>query len=201
MCVQYWSFLWRPQWRRLDSMCEMFQTPAHTLCWYGGRVCLWALSGINIVLFLVSFVFVFCSISVIIFYFLLNYSPPQIRRTHLPILGTRMRLIWGDEAFTETNFTQLFIFILCSNCLFINQIKLFLCFGKFYNIFLSLIAVLKKPSHIRRLSPTLSEYLKEIFLHIWRFYIRYLTNVCLEFSTDTLPSDTAPTSLSAHEFL
>jgi len=32
----------------------------------------------------------------------------------------------------------------CSNCLFIDQIKLHLCFEKFYNIFLSLIAVYKK---------------------------------------------------------
>jgi hypothetical protein len=31
--------------------------------------------------------------------------------------------------------------------------KLFLCIGKFYSIFLSLIAVKKTP-HIRRLSPT-----------------------------------------------
>ena len=41
----------------------------------------------------------------------------------------------------------------CSNCLFTNQIKLFLCFEKFYNIFLSVTAVWKKPPHIRRLSP------------------------------------------------
>jgi hypothetical protein len=36
----HWSLFWRPQWRRLDAMCEMFQMGAHTLCWYGGRVCL-----------------------------------------------------------------------------------------------------------------------------------------------------------------
>jgi hypothetical protein len=41
-----------------------------------------------------------------------NYSPPQIRRTHLPKLGTRVRLIWGDEDFTETNFTPIFLFIM-----------------------------------------------------------------------------------------
>jgi len=45
-------------------------------------------------------------------YFFVNYSPSQIRRTHLPILGTRMRLIWGDEAFKEMNFTRLFLFIM-----------------------------------------------------------------------------------------
>ena len=114
MCVLYWSFLWRPRWRRLDTMCEMFQMGAHILCWYGGRVCLWALSGINTVLFLVCIfciciLFVFCNYY---FTFIVNYSPPQIRRNHLPILGTRMRLIWGDEAFTEMNFTRLFLFIM-----------------------------------------------------------------------------------------
>jgi len=41
-----------------------------------------------------------------------NYSPPQIRRTHLPKLGTPVRLIWGDEAFTETNFTPVFLIII-----------------------------------------------------------------------------------------
>ena len=30
----------------------------------------------------------------------------------LPKLGTRVRLIWGDEAFTEMNFTPIFIFIM-----------------------------------------------------------------------------------------
>jgi hypothetical protein len=44
--------------------------------------------------------------------FFVNYLPPQIRRTHLPILGTRMRLIWGDEASTEMNFTRVFLFIM-----------------------------------------------------------------------------------------
>jgi hypothetical protein len=69
MCVLYWSFLWRPQWKRLDTMCEMFQMGAHILCWYGGRVCLWALSGINTVLFLVCVIWI-CSYFVNIFYFL-----------------------------------------------------------------------------------------------------------------------------------
>jgi len=78
------------------------------------RKSLWALSGINTVLFLVCILcicisFVFCNYS---FTFFANYSPPQIRRTHLPILGTRMRLIWGDETFMETNFTRFFLFIM-----------------------------------------------------------------------------------------
>jgi len=30
---------------------------------------------------------------------------------HLPKLGTRVRLIWGDEAFTEINFTPIFLFM------------------------------------------------------------------------------------------
>ena len=34
-----------------------------------------------------------------------NHSSPQIRRTHLPKLGTHVRLIWVYEAFTETSFT------------------------------------------------------------------------------------------------
>ena len=41
-----------------------------------------------------------------------NYSPPQIRRTHLPKLGTPVCLIWVDEAFTETNFTPVFLSIM-----------------------------------------------------------------------------------------
>ena len=103
-----------PRWRRLDSICEIFQMGAHILCWCGGRVCLWALSGTNTVLFLVCILcicifFVFCNYY---FTFFVNYSPPQIRRTHLPISGTHMRLIWRDEAFTETNFTRLFLFIM-----------------------------------------------------------------------------------------
>jgi hypothetical protein len=40
-------------------MCEMFQEGADTLCWYGGRFCLWAFSGINTVLFIVVCIFVF----------------------------------------------------------------------------------------------------------------------------------------------
>jgi len=51
LCVLYWSFLWRPQCRRVETMCEIFQMGAHTLCWYGGRFCLWDLSRINTVLF------------------------------------------------------------------------------------------------------------------------------------------------------
>jgi hypothetical protein len=73
----------------------------------------------------------------------LAHSSPHIRNTHFPILGIRMRLIWGDKAFTEINFTRVFLFIMYDvyvTTVFINQIKLFLCFEKFY-IFLSLMAV------------------------------------------------------------
>ena len=38
-----------------------------------------------------------------------NYLTPQIRRTHAPKLGTRVRLIWGDKAFMETKFTPVFL--------------------------------------------------------------------------------------------
>jgi hypothetical protein len=40
------------------------------------------------------------------------YSPPKIRRTHLPMLGTRMGLIWGCEALRETNFKRVFLFLM-----------------------------------------------------------------------------------------
>ena len=66
--VLYWSFLWLPQWRRVDMMCEIFQVGAHTVCWYGGRFCLWALSGMNTVLFLVC---IFC---ICIFFKFCKYS-------------------------------------------------------------------------------------------------------------------------------
>jgi hypothetical protein len=159
MCVLYWSFLWRPQWRRLDSMCEMFQIGAHILCWYGGRDCLWPLSRINTVLFLVCILCicilcVFCNYS---FTFFVNYSPPQIRRTHLPILGTRMRLIWGDEAFTEMNFTHLFLFIMYD--VHVATVSLLIklsysCALESFNHFPKFNSSFKKPPHIRRLSPT-----------------------------------------------
>jgi hypothetical protein len=132
LCALYWSFLWRPPCRRVDRMCEIFQIGAQTLCWYGGRFCLWALSGINTVLFLVcvlcmcnflNFVTILCNISV-------NYSPPK--------LGTRVRLIGGYEAFKETNFAHGFLFLilrcLCSNCLFINQLR-YACVLKSFTAF------------------------------------------------------------------
>jgi hypothetical protein len=113
--VLYWSFLWRPCWRRLGTMCEMFRMGAHILCWYEGRFCLWALSVINSVLFLGCILCIcnfFLYVVTILCAFFVNYSPPQIRRTYLPILGTRVCLIWGDEAFTETNFIPVFLFIM-----------------------------------------------------------------------------------------
>jgi hypothetical protein len=58
-----------------------------------------------------------------------------------------VRLIRGDEVFKETIFAHVFsihkLRCLCSNCLYINQIKLCLCFEKFYDFYLGLIAVLK----------------------------------------------------------
>jgi len=92
LCVLYWSFLWRPLWRRLDTMCKMFQMGAHTLCWYGGRFCLWALSGINTVLFSVCILCIcifpfFLYFVTILCAFFVNYSPLQIRNTCAPHLG------------------------------------------------------------------------------------------------------------------
>ena len=71
--------------------------------------------------------------------FFVNYSPTQIRSTCAPNLG-----IWSffwNEFYTRFSFQ--YVCCLCSNCIFIDQIKLFLGFEKFY-IFLSLIAVYKK---------------------------------------------------------
>ena len=36
----------------------------------------------------------------------------SVKIIHLPKLGTRVRLIWGDEAFMETNFAPIFLFIM-----------------------------------------------------------------------------------------
>jgi hypothetical protein len=67
-------------------MCEILQMGAHTVCWYGGRFCLWAMSGKHNVLFLVCilcivFFFKFCNYSCAL---CANYSPPQIRDTCAP---------------------------------------------------------------------------------------------------------------------
>ena len=62
--------------------------------------------------FVFFFVFFFLYFVTIPCAFCENYSPPQIRRTHLPKLGTPVHLIWGDEAFTETNFTPVFLFVM-----------------------------------------------------------------------------------------
>ena len=86
--VQYWSFLWRPQCRRVDTMCEIFQMGAHTVCLYGGRFCLWALSEINTVLFFLS-IWNFLNSATILCAFWVNYSPPQIRKTYGPNLGRK----------------------------------------------------------------------------------------------------------------
>jgi len=80
------SVLWRPQLKRVDTMYEIFQMGPHTLCWYGGRFCLWALFGINTVLFLVCFLCIcnFLNAVTILCSFCVNYSPPQIRNTCAP---------------------------------------------------------------------------------------------------------------------
>jgi len=130
----------RPQWRKLETMCEMFQMDARTLCWCGGRFCLWDLSGINFFLFLVCVlcisIFFLCFVTFLCVFFV-NYSSPQIRNTCAPNLGEikllRKRIL---HPFSFHN-----VWCLCSNCLFIKRIKLCLCFVKFYNIFLNLRAI------------------------------------------------------------
>ena len=68
LCVLYWSFLCRPQWRRVDTTCKLLQMGAQNVCRYEGRFCLRALSWINTVLFLV------CILCISNFFKLCNYS-------------------------------------------------------------------------------------------------------------------------------
>jgi len=109
LCVLHWSFLWISHWRRVDTICEIFQMGAHTVCSHEGRFCLWAFSGINIVLFLVCILWI-CSF--------LNSATIlcDFYVIHLPKLGTRVRLIRGYEAFKETNFTHFFLFLIYYVC-------------------------------------------------------------------------------------
>jgi hypothetical protein len=127
-----------PQWRRLDTMCEMFQMGTHTLCWYGGRFCLQALSGINrpTVLFTV---YILCIYNFLYFVTILGAFCANY---HLPTLGTCVHLSRGGEAFRKKNFTHIFLWLCpCNKCLFIKQIKLFLCSKKFYISSQSITAV------------------------------------------------------------
>ena len=113
------------------------------------KIFLWALSGINTVLFLVCVLCICIFFVTILCTFFVNYSPTQIRNTFVPNLG-----IWSffwNKFYTYFTFHN--VWCVCSNCLFIDKIKLFLCFEKFYNIFLSLIAVYKNPTYNRWLSP------------------------------------------------
>jgi hypothetical protein len=132
--VLYWSFLWRPQRRKLHAMYEKFQMDAHALRWYGWRFCLWDLSGINNVTFLVCIFWIstfLCFVTILCDFFV-RYLHPQISKTCAPNLG-RWRFY--------TRFPVQNLWCLSSNCIFIKQIKLRFYFDKFYNIFLSLIAV------------------------------------------------------------
>jgi hypothetical protein len=134
--VLHWLFFLKQQWRRLDTMCEMFQMGAHTLYWYGGIFCLWASSGID----RPTFCFVFVIFCILWLFFVLS-----VQIIHLSPNYKHVCLNRGGGALRKTNFTHLFSFSnvwsLC-NCLFINQIML-VCFEKFYNSSRSLTAVLK----------------------------------------------------------
>ena len=97
---------------------------------------------------------------------------------HLPRLRTRVRLIRGYEAFKETNFTHVFLFLICDvyvTTLFIKRIKLCLCFEKFYDFFLFNSSFKKKPPHNRRLSPSVS-WTMECFIYIY-IYIYNSSNL------------------------
>jgi uncharacterized membrane protein len=68
----------------------------------------------------------------------------SVQIVNLPILGTRVRLDRGGEAFRKKNFTHIFLFLMYDvyvTTVFINQIKLLLCFEKFYDSSQSLKAV------------------------------------------------------------
>ena len=87
LCVLYWSFIWRQQWRRVDTMYEIFQRGAHTVCWCGRRFCLWTFSGTSTLLFLVCILRIcnflkFCNYSSC---FLCKLFTSQIRNTCAPI--------------------------------------------------------------------------------------------------------------------
>ena len=47
-----------------------------------------------------------------LYFFFVCFVTILCKIIHLPKLGTRVRLIWGDEAFTETNFTPIFLLIM-----------------------------------------------------------------------------------------
>jgi hypothetical protein len=34
LSVRYRPFVWRLQWRTVATMCKIFKSGAHTLCWY-----------------------------------------------------------------------------------------------------------------------------------------------------------------------
>jgi hypothetical protein len=88
----------------MDTMCEMFQIGAQTLCWCGGRLCLWVLSGVNR-LTVLCLVYSGC-IGNFVYFVLFFVLSLQI--IHILKLGTRVRLSRGGEAFRKTNFTPLF---------------------------------------------------------------------------------------------
>jgi hypothetical protein len=76
--VWYWSFLWKPQWRTVDMMCEIFKMGAHTLF-------------VSLVMDKHRFVFslypsylYFFNFVTILSAFCVNYLPPQIRNMCAP---------------------------------------------------------------------------------------------------------------------
>ena len=96
------------------------------------------------------------------------------------------------EFYTRFSFPNLRC--LCNNCLFINQIKLCLCFEKIYDFSLSLLAIFKELPHNRRLSPTLNDTRANTFsmssfntqLHWTSLYVNTHNNYCFVGLSDKL---------------
>jgi len=61
----------------------------------------------NTLLFLVCILCICTFFCILYLFFMLS-----LLIIHLPKLGTRVRLIWGDEAFFETNITRVLLFIM-----------------------------------------------------------------------------------------
>jgi hypothetical protein len=98
-------FFWRPQWRRLDTMCEMFQMGANTLCWHWGRFFLWDLSGVNRpTVFFIVYILCICNFLyfvTILYAFCRNYSRPNYKLVCAEIGEVKIIFINRNWVFTR----------------------------------------------------------------------------------------------------